>query len=75
MVFESQVSALACLDTSTHAGKPPQYPPDALERRDPAVVRVRVTFASADAAPQAKVFYNSGQDTFAQEVLRYVQAY
>lgn len=63
---------LACLVRPT-AG--PGYPEGLAERKQDALVRVRLTFTAADRPPTVDVFYNAGHGAFEAAVTEYVRAY
>ena len=68
-------TVVTCLDTKLNDGKPLIYPPELAERKLGALIRVRITFASAGSAPSVDVFYNSGSEEFADLVRRHVLGY
>ncbi len=68
-------SVVTCLDTKLNAGNPLLYPPELAKKKAGALVRARMTFLSADEAPTIDMFYNSGDDQFAEIVKRYLRGY
>lgn len=70
--FAPNKQALACI---VKPEGPPAYPSGMAERKVGSLVRVRMTFAAADAAPEVEVFYNSGETAFGESVKRHVRAY
>jgi hypothetical protein len=68
-------SVVTCLDTKLNDGKPLLYPPELVQSKQGALVRARMTFASGDEAPSIDIFYNTGDDQFAEIVRRHLRGY
>ncbi len=75
ITIEPKASAVACLQLSTGDRAPLAYPSDVPDRKESAVVRVKLTFKSADAGPAVDVLYNSGRPGFEAVVRDHVKAY
>ncbi len=74
LVALPEASSIECLTLAAGA-RPPAYPESELALKQEAVVRVRLVFAGADAAPKASVFYNLGPESMSNTVLEYVRNY
>ncbi|WP_295639430.1 hypothetical protein [uncultured Methylibium sp.] len=75
IAIEPRAPAFACLNQPAQGLGPLSYPKDAADRKEAAVVRVKLTFKSADAAPSVDVLYNSGRAAFAGVVQDHVKTY
>lgn len=75
ITIEPRASVLACLKRPAQDLGPLSYPKDSADRKEAAVVRVKLTFKSADEAPSVDVLYNSGRVAFAVVVQDHVKAY
>lgn len=72
--FETSNTVLACLTSTQPERKNPTYP-SGVAYETSAVVRVHLTFASSDAAPDVEVKFNNGPEAFADAVRDHVATY
>lgn len=52
-----------------------EYPEGAIDRQQGAIVKVRLTFKEADAAPRVEIVGNTSDERFERSVRRYVRGY
>ncbi len=75
LTVEPKASVFACLQQAAVDRGSLAYPSDAVDRKESAVVRVRLTFSSSGTAPAVDVLYNSGRPAFADVVRDHVKTY
>lgn len=67
--------ALACLTLPAGAAARPEYPPEALERKEGGVVRVQLVFRYPDQRPDVKILHSSDMSLLDTVVEKHVRQY
>ena len=73
LISEPPESALHCLTVT--GNRTLEYPKGKAEQKEGGVIRVRLTFTSADAPPRAEVAFASVEDVFREAVFEQVASY
>lgn len=67
--------AVSCLTLPPGAPARPEYPPEALERREGGVVRVQLVFRGPDQRPDVKILHSAAVDLLDNVVEKHVRQY